>query len=202
MNNELSRWEGQWDNFEFYIHSSEPHLVKSWNEAETLTSVMPMFSSGVKSFWEKVCITVTDENPSVIGGWNVRSANENELSIEWYKEDGSILYSSSYTLDSVIEKGLENKQNLLLVSEDSKNSPFHYVLLMEPMPATKENGLIPHFHFQYGSHKENMIDPETGKLVNPMWYATMCAGNVSVLDRCNIVRALHRLPLWNSLAEL
>lgn len=202
MNNILSKWEGQWENFEFYIHSRDPHLMKSWEEAETITSAIPMFSSGVKNFWEKACTTVTDENTIIIGGWNVRTVNENELSIDWYKEDHSILYSSSYTLDSIIERGLENKQNFLLVSKDNESSPFHYLLLMEPMPAIKENGLIPHFHFQYASHKENIQNPETGKLTYPMWYATMCAGNVSVLDRCNIIRALHRLPLRNSLPEL
>lgn len=202
MNTKLNKWEGQWDNFEFYIHSKDPHLMKSWQEAEAVASTMPMFSSGVKNFWGKACSTVTDENPAVIGGWNIRTVNENELSIEWYKEDGSVLFSSYYSVDSIIEKGLENKRNLVLVSNDSESSPFHYVLIMEPMPATKENGLIPHFHFQYGSHKENLIAPDTGRLVSPMWYATMCAGNVSVLDRCNIIRALHRLPLWNSLPEL
>lgn len=176
MNSKLNKWEGKWENFEFYIQSKDPHLIKSWEEAETITSTIPMFSSGVKNFWEKACTTATDENPSVIGGWNIRTVNKNELSIEWYKEDGSIQYSSSYTLDSVIEKGLENKKNILLVSKDTENSPFHYVLLMEPMPAMKENGLIPHFHFQYASCKEKILNRETRKLINPMWYATMCAG--------------------------
>ena len=202
MNNELRKWEGQWDNFEFYIISVDPYLVKSWQEAEEIASTMPMFSSGVKKFWKKACNTVTKENPFIIGGWNIKTVDENGLFIEWYKEDGTVLYSSSYMLDSVIEKGLENKKNLLLVSKENENSPFHYVLLMEPMPHVKENGLIPHFHFQYASYKENILNTENGKLVNPMWYATMCAGNVSTLDRCNIVRALHRLPLWNSLPKL
>ena len=45
------------------------------------------------------------------------------------------------------------------------------------------------------------MDPETQKLHNPMWYATVCDGDGTLLEKCNIVRALHRLPLWAELPE-
>lgn len=62
---------------------------------------------------------------------------------------------------------------------------------MAPVPpwsALAEGGLLSHLHFQYA-----------GKLVKPMWYATMCAGDGMLLDRRNLVRALHRLPKWKEL---
>ena len=66
---------------------------------------------------------------------------------------------------------------------------------MAPMPprsALAEGGLLSHLHFQYAGKLEDLLCD--GKLVRPMWYATMCAREGTLLDRCNIVRALHRLP--------
>lgn len=73
------------------------------------------------------------------------------------------------------------------------------LLAMEPMPprtARKTGGLLSHLHFQYAS------SPENGKLCNPMWYATMCDGDGTLLEQCNIVRALHHLPVWKALPTL
>ena len=46
-----------------------------------------------------------------------------------------------------------------------------------------------------------MFDPETNTLRSPIWYATMCDAAGTLLEQCNIVRALHRLPLWAELPE-
>ena len=34
-----------------------------------------------------------------------------------------------------------------------------------------------------------------------MWYATMCDGDGELLEQCNIVRALHRIPKWEKLPD-
>ena len=65
----------------------------------------------------------------------------------------------------------------------------------------QNGGLLSHLHFQYAAQPEALFDPETKKLRNPMWYATMCEDAGTVLEQCNIVRALHRLPVWEKLPE-
>lgn len=75
---------------------------------------------------------------------------------------------------------------------------------MEPMPhrtARQSGGLLSHLHFQYASGPEHLFDPETNTLRSPIWYATMCDAAGTLLEQCNIVRALHRLPLWAELPE-
>ena len=47
------------------------------------------------------------------------------------------------------------------------------------------------FFGQFGSSKEKLI--AEGKLVQPGWYATMSQGDSTEQEKCNIVRALHRL---------
>ena len=82
--------------------------------------------------------------------------------------------------------------------------PFRCLLAMEPMPprtARQSGGLLSHLHFQYASGPEHLFDPETNTLRSPMWYATMCDAAGTLLEQCNIVRALHRLPLWAELPE-
>lgn len=46
---------------------------------------------------------------------------------------------------------------------------------------------------------EHLLDPATNTLRTPMWYATMCDADGTLLEQCNIVRALYRLPLWKAL---
>lgn len=59
--------------------------------------------------------------------------------------------------------------------------------------------LLSHLHFQYASGVEHLLDPATNTLRTPMWYATMCDADGTLLEQCNIVRAFHRLPLWKAL---
>ena len=68
--------------------------------------------------------------------------------------------------------------------------------------AFAEGGLLSHLHFQYASGPEHLFDPDTNALRSPLWYATMCDGDGTLLEQCNIVRALHRLPVWEELPEL
>lgn len=210
MNYNPNDWVGQWENFELYISSSDPYLQTAWNEAEAAGAALPMFQHGVKSFWKAACATATPANPHTLGGWKIEPETENRLKIAWLAEDGSVLGSAVYHLKTVLEKGLEGKENAVFEAENVPKEagaewPFGYLLSMEPMPARsarQSGGLLSHLHFQYGSSFEQLIDPETQTLRNPRWYATMCDGDGTILEKCNIVRALHRLPKWTQLSEV
>ena len=135
-----------------------------------------------------------------LGGWHIE-ANGEGIQIEWIGENGEALGKASYVLSSIVPKGLEAKENYLFEAKDAPEGwPFRYLLAMAPMPprsALADGGLLSHLHFQYAGSVEELL--QAGKLVRPMWYATMCAGDGTLLDRCNIVRALHRLPTWKEL---
>lgn len=199
-------WLGRWDNFEAYINSTNPYLTRAWQEAEAAAGALPMFRQGAKAFWQKACRTTSPENPAPLGGWVITPAGEDKLCIEWLAADGSSLGKAVYHLDSILSKGLEGKENAVFAAEDVPGDwPFRTLLAMEPMPprsALAEGGLLSHLHFQYASRPDLLADPESQTLRSPMWYATMCAGDGTLLDQCNIVRALHRLPCWTELPRL
>lgn len=206
MNYHSSDWLGRWQNFESYINSTDLYLNKAWQDAEAVAAQMPMFRGGAQKFWQMACVTTSPENPHTLGGWNITSAGEEKLCIEWLAADDTSLGKAVYHLETVLEKGLEGKENALFVAEDAaENWPFRCLLAMEPMPsrsARQSGGLLSHLHFQYASRPELLFDPESKKLRNPMWYATVCDGDGSLLEQCNIVLALHRLPVWETLPEL
>ncbi len=193
-------WLGCWLSFESYIDCQEPAMVQCWEEAESIAKKMPMFQNGAKSFWQVACDTITDENPIRLGGWHIE-AHDEKLQIEWIGVSGEALGKQSYVLSAIIPKGLEAKENFLFEAKDAPEGwPFRYLLAMAPMPprsSLAERGLLSHLHFQYAGNLENILKGE--KLVKPMWYATMCAEDGTLLDRCNIVRALHHLPTWSEL---
>jgi len=196
-----SEWLGEWINFESLIFSKEPAMKKCWAEAEQAAAGMPMFRGGAAAFWTAACNTVNGENPVRLGGWNIQPKDGN-LEIAWLDEGGEILCAYDYAIAEILEKGLEGKPNFLFRAENApENSPFRYLLAMEPMPerdAAAHGGLLSHLHFQFASSQEKLL--VDGKLANPMWYATMCAKG-TMLQYCNIVRALHRLPTWDALPE-
>ena len=175
-------------------------MKQCWSDAEAVASTMPMFKNGVKCFWETACNTVNSENPTRLGGWNIGPAEEC-LEIEWFDENGGSLGKYRYVIAEVIEKGLEAKPNFLFkADETSESCPFRYLLAMEPMPersARNSGGLLSHFHFQYASSVDLIL--KDGKLCNPMWYATMCDGDGTLLEQCNIIRVLHHIAKWDKL---
>lgn len=202
MNFNKNEWIGRWTNFENYIYSEEPALKQCWSEAEKLAPNMPLFKNGAKAFWQMACNTINEENPVRLGGWNIE-ATDTGICIEWYSENGVSLDKQNYVLSAIIPKGLEAKENLLFEAMDAPTDcPFRYLLAMVPMPqrsAKNNGGLLSHLHFQYASSLEKIL--KDGVLCKPMWYATMCDGEGSLLDCCNVVRALHHLPLWDELPE-
>lgn len=199
-------WLGQWDNFEDYIDSADPYMILVWKEAEEVAKKMPMFLGGVKEFWKKACNTITAENSGRLTGCEIEESKNAEmgLTIEWFAEAGKSLGKYHYEVEKVVEKGLEGKENFLFYAEDApEGSSFRYLLSMPPMPersARLQGGYLSHFHFQFADREEALI--KEGRLVNPGWYATLCAGEGELLEKCNIVRGLHHLPLWEELPEL
>lgn len=198
MEFDRNEWLGCWVNFESYIFSEEPAMVQCWQDAEGVAKMMPMFKNGAKAFWEMACDTVTKSNPVRLAGWHIE-ADGDGMQIEWIGVNGEALGKASYMLSAIISKGLEAKENFLFEALDVPEGwPFRFLLAMAPMPSRSvlaEGGLLSHLHFQYASNAEELLKDD--KLVRPMWYATMCAGDGTLLDQCNIVRALHRLPTWN-----
>lgn len=191
-------WLGSWDNFENYLYSEEEKMLETWELVEEACKSAPglasMFAGKAKDFWKRACVTQTLENPVMLGGINV-TETENGIRICFLDREENKLGEYSYRLSEIVERGLEGKENLLLFAEDApKDCPFRYVLSMEPMPSRvtrSKSDLLSHFHFQFGSSKEKLI--AEGKLVQPGWYATMCQGDSTEQEKCNIVRALHRL---------
>ncbi len=196
-------WIGNWENFEKYIYSEDTAMQQCWAEAEEAAKAMPMFKQGVKSFWKMACNTITPENPVRLGGWKI-SGTENGIEIQWLDEKGTDLGSYSYVCKDIIPNGLEAKENYLFEAKEAPSSwPFRYLLAMEPMPsrtAKASGALLSHLHFQYASTLESLLK-EDGTLCNPMWYATMCDEDGDLLDKCNIVQALHRMKRWEKLPE-
>ena len=200
-----SDWLGRWQNFESYITSKEPCMLAAWREAELAAARIPMFKNGAKAFWQMACVTTSIGNPQTLGGWNITPVGTDKLCIEWFDADGAALGKAVYHLDSVLAHGLEGKENALFVAENvAPDWPFRCLLAMEPMPpraARQSGGLLSHLHFQYASGPEHLFDPETHALRSPMWYATMCDGGGTLLEQCNIIRALHHLPVWTELPK-
>lgn len=201
MKFQKEKWIGNWENFENYIYSKENAMVKTWEEAETVCKSMPgmqaMFGGcSARDFWKKACVTRTDENPVMLGGMCVEAYGEGVRILFW-DEENNPLGEYIYILAEVLEHGLEGKENVLFLAENAAdNCPFRYLLSMEPMPdwtTKEEKDLLSHFHFQFASTKNKLM--KDGKLVQPMWYATMCEKTDNEAQKCNVVRALHRIPM-------
>ena len=64
-----------------------------------------MFQGGAKKFWQKVCVTVTPENPHVLGGWNITAADAaqaSQRSAMRYDREGD----EHYDLLSALQKSI------------------------------------------------------------------------------------------------
>lgn len=191
---------GNWKNFELYFTDTNPIMVQAWCDAENAIKTKKknliekiLYRKGAKQFWIDYCYTITKENKVQLGGLMISPSIRSDLSIEWFNKDQKIIAKHNYTLDTIVEEGLEKKVNYLLKSDTSIDNPFHYVLLMPPMPerdAKNNGGLISHFHFQFSNKKENILKSDN-KLKQPHWYATMCDGDCRIEQERDIVLALH-----------
>ena len=206
MNFHAEDWLGDWVNFESMIESSQPALDKTWQETEEMVRSVPplakMFGGSAKDFWKKTCSTITSENTVCLAGCHVEKAEEG-IMMTWYAAGQKNLGQYRYTVQSVLAKGLEGKDNYIFFAPDAPdNWPFRYVIAMEPLPersALANGGLMSHIHFQFASRLDALTDGS--HLVRPMWYPTLCDGAGSLLDQCNVVRAMHKLPAWEKLPD-
>lgn len=207
MNFKKEDWLGSWINFESMINSTEPAMVLAWGEAEDMVTKVPplvkMFGGSAKSFWEKTCVTVTTENPVTVNGCTVSQAPDGFYA-EWTLADGTSAGQNRYRIESILPNGLEGKANYIFFAPEApENWSFRYVIAMEPLPgrsARENGGLMSHIHFQFASNLDQLI--ENSKLIRPMWYPTLCDGAGTLLDRCNIIRTMHKLPIWDTLPKL
>ncbi|KAB7790621.1 hypothetical protein [Bifidobacterium leontopitheci] len=125
--------------------------------------------------------------------------------LAWLGSDGGTLGEYRYLLDHMIDRGLEGKPCYVFHAVDApEGSPFRVLVAMDPMPERGElarGGLLSHLHFQYGISERAVLRGvgAAARLRHRMWYPTMCADEGTLLDRCNIVRALHQLPAWTEL---
>jgi len=201
MQFDRAEWFGSWENFELYFDDPDPAMQAAWTDAEQAVRTKKknpvaamVFRHGAKRFWQDACGTRTDESPCRLGGWRVQPEGERDVRIEWLDDARQSLGSWRYTEESILEKGLEGKPNIVLFAPDAPaGCPYRYLLSMAPMPARAEKdhgGLISHLHFQFAAEKTGLIKPG-GHLRRPHWYATMCDADVTMQQRCRIVRALH-----------
>lgn len=203
----IKEFEGNWENFENYFNDESIPMKLAWVKAENAIKTQKknliasyLYRNGAKRFWEDACYTVNKENPIKLNTISIKTIDD-DLNIKWFDGDDNLIGDYNYKLDSIISKGLEGKENYLYCA--NSDSCFKWLLLMEPMPNRKEKdngGLISHFHFQFSKSKENILKGNN-KLKVPHWYATMCDKDVSLLQKCNIVLALHKLDTWTKLPE-
>lgn len=199
-----AEWLGGWTSFERYIDADDPAMVQTWADAEQAAAHMPAMARtaehGIRSFWSALCRTATAEQPNRIDGWRIEPAAQNAddgMALTWIAQDGLALDVCEYHYEGFIDHGFEGRTTLIFRDARADASgPFTWLIALQPMPARTEPAegrLLSHLHFQYASRRDLLIDPNTGKLANPRWYATMCEDSADVLAQCNIVRALHRL---------
>ena len=199
---DLTQWQGIWENFESYIDSTDPQMAEVWQLAQQAADAMPrkssMFAGGVKRFWKQACATAGRGSGLALGKVEIQASPEERiLRITWWDREGKNLGSGTYRLLGTVAVGLEGKENLLFSADEAGDGwPFGCFLAMPPMPprsARESGGLLSHFHFQFAPDRECLLKGD-GTLRDPMWYPTLCDGEGSLGEQCNIVRALHRLP--------
>lgn len=149
------------------------------------------------------------ENIIHIGYWRVNepaaesgSADDAALAIEWFAEDDTSLDTYEYTIDHVIEHGLEGSPTFVFhttdpAAEDSRSAgylPSIRCLRARRSPrAGCSATCISSTPTICTRSSPRMRPPASRPCANPRWYATMCANEGTVEDRCAIIRALHHL---------
>ena len=115
---DITDWLGEWESFEHYIDSDDAAIQQTWEAAEQAVlanpKMAPMAARGIRTFWSMACSTTSPENIIHIGYWRVNepaaesgSTDDAALAIEWFAEDDTSLDTYEYTIDHVIEHGLE-----------------------------------------------------------------------------------------------
>ena len=160
---DITDWLGEWESFEHYIDSDDAAIQQTWEAAEQAVlanpKMAPMAARGIRTFWSMACSTTSPENIIHIGYWRVNepaaesgSTDDAALAIEWFAEDDTSLDTYEYTIDHVIEHGLEGSPTFVFHTTDpaAEDSPFRWLLAINPLPSRKafaEGGLLSHLSF-------------------------------------------------------
>lgn len=208
MDFNVNDWLGDWISFEHLINNHDPNLDRAWKDSTKAMRSKPLFAimmlGDARRFWAKACKTSGKEWRFRIGGWHIEqpsAVGDDDavagFNLTWLDEKRTPITTHEYRLDHVHDKGLEGKPCYVFHASDAGASdPFAVLIAMEPMPersVLRHGGLLSHLHFRYASDEGELIKG-TGKqatLRHRMWYPTMCAAEGTLLDQCNIVRALH-----------
>jgi hypothetical protein len=196
MDFDKTPWLGSWDNFEQLLYTEEPEITAVWQQvaksSENASALNKLFSAGAKLFWKKACYTVNEENPVRLQGWQIEDCAQG-LRIHWLGIDNTDLGTYDYRLDHMVSGGLEHKPAFVFRAEHA--DCFSVLVAMPPMEAERNDGpkILAHTHFQFASTEEKLI--RNDKLTHTFWYATMDEGNSTLQEKCNLIRALHKLPL-------
>lgn len=201
MNYQQKDWLGSWQNFENYLVSTAPAMQACWTQAEEAAKALPMFPGGRKNV---LAAGVRHGTGRPRTGWLAGSKLPTPRTCA---SPGWMLPVSRWTapvyhFTGALEKGLEEKVCAKFETAGALQHPqFRCLLAMPPMPertARAHGGLLSHLHFQYAAGWTALVGTD-GKLSHPMWYPTMCDGAGTLLEQCNIVRAMHHLTCWTEL---
>lgn len=196
MDFDKTPWLGCWDNFEELLYTEESEIVDLWQQVsrtcESIPAMNKMFSNGVKLFWKKACYTVNAENPTRLQGWTIEDCPKG-LRIHWMGVGDVDLGTYEYQLAHMVTGGLEHKPGFVFRAENA--GCFSVLVAMSPMEPKQHEApkILAHTHFQFASSEEKLIKKD--KLIRQFWYATMDEGNSTMQEKCNLIRALHKLPL-------
>ena len=149
---DITDWLGEWESFEHYIDSDDAAIQQTWEAAEQAVlanpKMAPMAARGIRTFWSMACSTTSPENIIHIGYWRVNepaaesgSTDDAALAIEWFAEDDTSLDTYEYTIDHVIEHGLEGSPTFVFRTADpaAEDSPFRWLLASTPTICTRSS---------------------------------------------------------------
>lgn len=209
---DITDWLGEWESFEHYIDSDDAAIQQTWEAAEQAVlanpKMAPMAARGIRTFWSMACSTTSPENIIHIGYWRVneRPPNPAPRTMPRSPSNGSPRTTPASTptnTPSTMSSSTVSKAPHLRVPHHRSGRR------RQPVPlaachqsaafaqGVRRGRLLSHLHFQYANDLHTLVatDEATGTetLRNPRWYATMCANEGTVEDRCAIIRALHHL---------
>ncbi len=216
MDFNVNDWLGDWISFEHLINNHDPNLDRAWKDSTKAMRSKPLFAimmlGDARRFWAKACKTSGKEWRFRIGGWHIEqpsAVGDDDavagFNLTWL--DKNAPPSQHMNIGSIMCTTRGWKANPAMCSTLAMPvppDPFAVLIAMKPMPersVLRHGGLLSHLHFQYASDEGELIRG-TGKqatLRHRMWYPTMCAAEGTLLDQCNIVRALHHLQAWREL---
>lgn len=219
----LKNWQGSWENWQKFIFADDeynqqyPYLERVWSLAydgyiaafeaagmgDTMKKMYPNVNS-LKTYWNNMTYTVTDENTVPIAEIRV-DASADGYTLAWKNDAGEIIAKDTYTMTGKMKNGLEGA-TMYIFTADNLTGTFKYFVTMCPgMEGTEEMPVASHYHYQFGSSLDNLLN--NGELYNgtdkniknKQWYATMINKDESALAKYNVILGMHRAAKWSEI---